>query len=110
MYTTLIVGRMDPTTTGEVAGHFKAFDNTEMPHLMGTRRRELFVYNDLYFHLQQFDDDHNAEVAIQKAMPHPLFIDISEKLTALIDPYDPKTWKKPTDAIASSFYHWRPSA
>jgi cyclase len=106
VYTTLIVGRMNPATTGEVAGHFAKFDNTEMPHLMGTRRRELFVYNDLYFHLQQFDDDHNAEHAIQNAMGHPLFVDISDKLIALIDPYDPNTWKKPTDAIATRFYNW----
>ncbi|TDP90575.1 TcmI family type II polyketide cyclase [Labedaea rhizosphaerae] len=108
MYSTLIVGRMDPSTTDEVAGHFKAFDQTEMPHLMGTRRRELFVYNDLYFHLQQFDDDHDSEEAIRKAMPHPLFIDISAKLNALIDPYDPKTWTKPMDAIAKNFYLWHP--
>jgi cyclase len=108
MYSTLIVGRMDPSTTDEVAGHFKAFDGTEMPHLMGTRRRELFVYNDLYFHLQQFDDDHDSEEAIKNAMPHPLFIDVSAKLNALIDPYDPKTWTKPMDAIATNFYLWRP--
>lgn len=108
MYTTLIVGRMKPNEKDLIAGHFANFDASEMPHLMGTRRRELFNYNDLYFHLQQFDDDHDSGEAIRNAMDHPLFVDISQKLIAMIDPYDPTTWKQPTDAIAKSFYRWQP--
>lgn len=54
MHSTLIVGRMRPEDQDDVARLFAAFDATEMPHLMGTLRRELFTYRGLYFHLQNF--------------------------------------------------------
>lgn len=107
MHSTLIVARMRPGSGADVARIFDEFDRTEMPDLMGTRRRQLFSYQGLYFHLQDFDSDGGQ--AIEAARTHPLFVDISNTLKAHIDPYDPKTWKSPADAMAHRFYQWERS-
>lgn len=104
MYSTLIVARMEPHSSGEVARIFDQFDRTEMPQIMGTRRRQLFLYQGLYFHLQDFGSDGGE--AIEQARSHPLFIDVSAVLKSHIAPYDPGTWRSPADAMATRFYHW----
>ncbi|MFJ3498507.1 TcmI family type II polyketide cyclase [Streptomyces sp. NPDC086091] len=109
MHSTLIVARMDPASSGDVAKLFGEFDTTEMPHLMGTRRRQLFSYRGLYFHLQDFDTDDGGS-AIEEAKTHPAFVRISEDLKPFIGAYDPATWRSPADAMATRFYHWGPSA
>ncbi|MFD0683213.1 TcmI family type II polyketide cyclase [Actinomadura fibrosa] len=108
MYSTLIVARMRPHDQAEVARLFGAFDETDMPHRMGTRRRELFSYQGLYFHLQDFDDEHGGDRVLE-ARTDPRFIQISDDLKAFIEPYDPATWRSPADAMAARFYHWEPS-
>lgn len=105
MHSTLIVARMDPNSGDDVAQLFAEFDTTEMPQLMGTRRRQLFRYKGLYFHVQDFDADH-GEAAIEGARSHPLFVKISEDLKAHIEAYDPVTWRSPADAMATRFYSW----
>lgn len=104
MSTTLIVAKMQDESRDAVAGLFGDFDRTEMPHVMGTRRRQLFHYRGLYFHLQDFDGEHGGE-AIEEHRTHPLFVGISRALRPYIDPYDPN-WKRPSDAMATRFYHW----
>jgi cyclase len=104
MYSTLIVARMAPEHGDDVAGLFTELDRTELPHLMGTRRRELFSYRGLYFHLQDFE--HDGGEVIQEHRQHPLFVQISQDLKAYIDAYDPATWRSPKDAMATRFYHW----
>jgi cyclase len=105
VHSTLIVARREPGSADGVAKLFAEFDTTEMPHLMGTRRRQLFHYRGLYFHLQDFDADDGGE-AIEQAKTHPLFVGISEDLKAHIEAYDPATWRSPADAMATRFYHW----
>ncbi|GAA3873983.1 TcmI family type II polyketide cyclase [Streptomyces sp. NPDC003631] len=105
MHSTLIVARMEPHTADEVAGLFGEFDGTEMPHLMGTRRRQLFRYRGLYFHLQDFETEDGGE-RIEAAKTDPRFIGISEDLKPFITAYDPATWRSPADAMAQRFYHW----
>jgi len=105
MHSTLIVARMHPDSRDEVAQLFAAFDDTEMPDLMGTRRRELFAYRGLYFHLQDFDADHGG-ATIEDAKAHPRFVRISADLKPFIEAYDPATWRSPADAMANRFYHW----
>jgi cyclase len=105
VHSTLIVARMRPTLSEDVAKIFEQFDATEMPHLMGTRRRQLFSYHGLYFHLQDFDADGGGE-AIEQARSHPLFVQVSADLKPLIEAYDPETWGSPADAMATRFYHW----
>lgn len=105
MDSTLIVARMDPGSSTEVARLFGEFDGTEMPHLMGTRRRQLFAYRGLYFHLQDFDGDNGGEL-IEKAKTDDRFVRISEDLKPFIEAYDPATWRSPADAVATRFYDW----
>ncbi|WP_406012576.1 TcmI family type II polyketide cyclase [Streptomyces sp. NBC_00984] len=105
MHSTLIVARMAPTSAENVAGLFGAFDRTDMPDRMGTRRRQLFAYRGLYFHLQDFDEDNGAG-RIEEAKTDPLFTAISEDLKPYIEAYDPATWRSPADAMARRFYEW----
>jgi len=105
MHSTLIVARMDPGSQAEVADLFTEFDAGDMPYVMGTRRRELFHYRGLYFHLQDFDGEHGGE-AIQEARTRPEFVRISNDLKPFIEAYDPATWRSPEDAMATRFYHW----
>ena len=108
MHSTLIVARMEPGSAVDVAKLFGAFDETEMPHLMGTRRRQLFHYRGLYFHLQDFDADNVGEL-IEKAKSDERFVRISEDLKPYIEAYDPATWRSPADAMATRFYNWEAS-
>lgn len=105
MHSTLIVARMAPEHGEDVARIFTEFDRTDLPHLMGTRRRQLFAYRGLYFHLQDFDTDGGGE-AIERAKTHPAFVRVSADLRPHIDAYDPLTWRSPADAMATRFYRW----
>ncbi|MEU8545393.1 TcmI family type II polyketide cyclase [Streptomyces roseoverticillatus] len=105
MHSTLIVARMEPGASADVARLFGEFDATEMPHRMGTRRRQLFSYRGLYFHLQDFDTDNGGQL-IEEAKSDPRFIGISEDLKPFIEAYDPATWRSPADAMATRFYSW----
>ncbi|HEV2780497.1 MAG TPA: TcmI family type II polyketide cyclase [Actinophytocola sp.] len=105
MHSTLIVARMEAQSRDAVADLFAEFDRTDMPNLMGTRRRQLFHYRGLYFHLQDFDDENGGE-KIEGTKSHPLFVKISDDLKQFITAYDP-AWKSPKDAMADRFYHWR---
>jgi cyclase len=109
MYSTLIIGRVKgPESAAEAARLFGAFDETDMPHLMGTRRRELFTYRGLYVHLQDFESEDGGS-RIQGARTDPRFVQISADLKAHLAAYDPATWRSPADAMASRFYHWKAS-
>lgn len=109
MHSTLIVARLEPGGSADVARLFAEFDATEMPHRMGTRRRQLFSYRGLYFHLQDFDED-NGDELIEAAKTDPRFVGISNDLKPFIEAYDPATWRSPADAMASRFYSWEASA
>jgi cyclase len=109
MHSTLIVARLQPGAHADVARIFGEFDTTEMPGLMGTRRRQLFFYKGLYFHLQDFDTDDGGD-AIEDAKSHPLFVNISADLKPFIEAYDPATWRSPADAMATRFYRWTSSS
>ncbi|WP_020130968.1 TcmI family type II polyketide cyclase [Streptomyces sp. 303MFCol5.2] len=105
MHSTLIVARMAPESAEHVAELFEAFDRTDMPRLMGTRRRQLFAYRGLYFHLQDFHGDDGVG-RIENARTDPRFVGISQDLKPYIDAYDPATWRSPADAVARRFYQW----
>ncbi|WUH88804.1 TcmI family type II polyketide cyclase [Streptomyces sp. NBC_00433] len=105
MHSSLIVARIEPGGDGDVARLFAEFDRTEMPHLMGTRRRQLFQFRGLYFHVQDFDDTDGGE-RIEQAKVDPRFMKISDDLKPFIQPYDPATWRSPADALATRFYSW----
>lgn len=109
MHSTLIVARMAPGSSADVAGLFTDFDATDMPHRMGTRRRQLFHYRGLYFHLQDFDEDNGGSL-IEEAKDDERFVRISADLKPFIEAYDPATWRSPADAMATRFYSWQARA
>jgi cyclase len=105
MHSTLIVARMEPQLREPVGKLFADFDKTDVPNRMGTLRRQLFHYRGLYFHLQDFADEHGGE-AIEEAKTLPEFVQISADLKQYIQAYDPQTWRSPRDAMATRFYDW----
>lgn len=110
MYSTVIVARLNPADIGTVAKLFGDFDTgTELPHTMGTRRRQLFAYNGLYFHIQDFESDNGGEL-IERAKSDPRFVQIQKDLLPYISVLDPETWRSPSDAMASRFYTWQVTA
>lgn len=107
MYSTMIVARLDAADIDTVAKLFGEFDTgTELPHTMGTRRRQLFAYNGLYFHIQDFESDDGGRL-IEEAKSDPRFIGIQQDLLPYIRVFDPATWRSPSDAMASRFYTWQ---
>lgn len=105
MHSTLIVGRLQPRDYAAVAALFAMFDTTEMPHLMGTRRRQLFGFHGLYFHLQDFDHDRGRQT-IGATKQHPSFVKVTDDLRKYIERYEPQSGRDPGDSIAQRFYHW----
>lgn len=104
-HTNLIVARMELGSSADVARLFSEFDATDMPHRMGTRRRQLFAYQGLYFHVQDYGVA-DGRAVIEDAKTDPRFVGISADLKPYIAPYDPATWRSPSDAMATRFYDW----
>jgi cyclase len=105
-YRSLIVARLDPEHTGQVAQLFAESDRTELPHLVGVTRRTLFTFHELYFHLVETDEE--MAPRLWEVRQHPLFKKVNEGLAEFVKPYSP-TWREPKDALAIPFYEWRRS-
>jgi Polyketide synthesis cyclase len=102
---TLIVARMAPGNAPHVANLFGESDlGTTLPHELGVRRRSLFQYQGLYFHLVDFAGP--ADQAMRTAHDLPDFRQLSDALSEFITPYDPSTWRSPADAMAQEFYRY----
>jgi cyclase len=100
----IIVARIKPGCKDKVAELFAESDAGELPAIVGVRHRSLFVLGDVYVHLVEIERDFDQAVA--DIRDHPLFLELSAKLEAYIEPYDPATWKSPKDAMADEFYSW----
>jgi cyclase len=101
---TLIIARMQPESAARIAEVFADSDQGELPGLIGVRGRSLFQFGDVYVHLVEADQPPGPEVA--RHTGHPAFRDISDRLAAFVQPYDPATWREPKDAMAVEFYRW----
>ncbi|AWI27555.1 TcmI family type II polyketide cyclase [Streptomyces sp. ICN441] len=108
MHHALIVARMAPDSAHDIANVFEASDRGELPDLVGVTRRSLFQFGDVYLHL--IEADRPPGPAVAKVADHPAFRDISDKLSAYVSAYDPKTWRSPKDAMAREFYRWERAA
>ncbi len=100
----VIVARIRPGAREKVAELFAESDGTELPALAGVRHRSLFALGDVYVHVVEFEGEPGESVA--RVREHPLFRELSAKLDAYIEPYDPATWRSPADAMAAQFYSW----
>jgi cyclase len=99
----LIVARIEPGHTADIAAAFTESDRTELPRLLGVTQRSLFSFHDLYFHL--IESDRDLRPALAGVRDHPLFQDVNTRLAAHVTPYDPG-WRRPEDAMAHEFYRW----
>jgi hypothetical protein len=100
----LIVARMQPSSAAEVARLFAESDATDLPMVAGTVSRTLLRFHDLYFHLTEVKSSRADTIA--EIRDHPEFVRLSQQLTEHISPYDPQTWRSPSDAMAHEFYRW----
>lgn len=100
----VIVARIKPGCKEKVAELFAESDAGELPVMAGVRHRSLFAFGDVYVHLVEIERDFDEAVA--DIRDHPLFRELSDKLEAYIEPYDPATWRSPKDAMAEEFYAW----
>jgi cyclase len=100
----VIVARIKPESTEEVAVIFAESDRSELPALAGVKHRSLFVLEDIYIHYVEMDED--FEQSVDAVRDHPLFEEISRRLDDHITPYNPETWRSPKDATAREFYSW----
>ncbi len=104
MHRELIVARMKPDSATDIAGVFADSDHGELPDLVGVNGRSLFQFGDLYLHLIEAEQPPGPRVA--QLRDHPAFRAISERLSAYVQAYDPRTWREPKDAMAHEFYRW----
>jgi cyclase len=100
----LIVARIKPGARERVAALFAESDAGELPALAGVRHRSLYAFGDVYIHLVELDRE--LAGAVSDIRDHPLFRELSERLEAHIEPYDPETWRSPKEAMALEFYRW----
>jgi cyclase len=100
----MIVARLKPGAREKVAELFAESDAGALPRLAHVRHRSLFAFGDVYIHLVEADQD--FEHAVDDIREHPLFRELSAKLEAYVEPYDPATWRSPKDAMAEEFYRW----
>ncbi|WTS84450.1 TcmI family type II polyketide cyclase [Streptomyces sp. NBC_00487] len=107
MHSTVIVNRVADEVIPEVARLFGELDATDFPYRMGTRRRQLFAYQGVYFHIQDFPSE-NGTAVIDQAWKEadPRFVKICADLDPLVKKYAPERWRSTADQIAARFYHW----
>ena len=102
----LIVARLNPGGAAEITRLFAESDRTELPRVLGVRRRHLFTFNDLYFHYVEFAGDRHD--ALRAAADRTDYKELSAALQPFVTAYDPATWRSPADAMATEFYRWTP--
>jgi len=100
---TLIVARLDPQHTGEVARLFAESDAGELPKLVGVTSRTLFSYHGLYFH--HIEAAAPVGPKLRALRGEPVFSRLNQALAHFVVPYH-SDWQEPRDAMATPFYHW----
>ncbi len=107
LHSTVIVNRVADEVIPEVARLFGELDSTDFPYRMGTRRRQLFSYQGVYFHIQDFPSE-NGTAVIDQAWKEadPRFVKVCADLDPLVKKYAPDRWRSTADQIATRVYHW----
>ncbi|WP_282797796.1 TcmI family type II polyketide cyclase [Streptomyces sp. CC224B] len=105
MRSMVTVSKMDERSIPEISTLFTAFDSTEIPELIGLRRRQLFVCDGIQIHLYDFADQAD-KAALMKVKGDPRMARLSADLEPYVSPYEPETWNSPADSAAFSFYDW----
>lgn len=103
----IIAAKIRPGQENLIADIFAESDAGGLPAALGVRERSLYSLGDLYLHVVEFAGD--ADSAMALARDHPDFKEVSGKLQPYVQPYDPRTWRSPADAMARPFYTWQSS-
>ncbi|MFB4304037.1 TcmI family type II polyketide cyclase [Actinomadura sp. NTSP31] len=101
----LIVAKIRPGAERDVARVFADSDAGPLPRDAGVLERSLYVLNDLYVHVVDFEGE--IDESMESLRGRPEFQDIGRRLEPYIAAYDPAAWRSPKDAMARRFYHWR---
>ncbi|MEU4834416.1 TcmI family type II polyketide cyclase [Streptosporangium sp. NPDC023615] len=107
MHTTLIVAHFKPGSEAEIARLFAESDATELPHIIGVKRRKLFTFHDIYIHMVEAEQPVAGPVTSHH--DSPLFQKISKALDEHIMPFEGR-WGSIQQASAQQFYHWEPGS
>lgn len=102
-YRALMIRKMRPESAAEVARHFNAHDQTELPYELGATRRTLFRYHDLYLHLIEATDGFPDRLFA--AQQRAEFQTIDNPLSRLLIPYRDGELSM-RQAQAEPFYEW----
>ncbi|MEV8070543.1 TcmI family type II polyketide cyclase [Streptomyces sp. NPDC085995] len=105
MRSMMTISKMDRNSVPEVSKLFAEFDSTEIPGLIGLRRRQLFLHQDVQIHLYDFAEK-SDQAALEKAKADPRMARLSVDLHPFVTPYEPETWNSPADSAAVFFYGW----
>lgn len=101
-YSAVIVNTQRQEHIPEASRLFAESDATDIPHKMGTLRRQIYLWRGVYLHIQDFAEADSSE-AIRGvwAEGDPRFLQLVDDLTEIIPPYDPNG-----NSLATRFYHW----
>ncbi|WP_053700559.1 TcmI family type II polyketide cyclase [Streptomyces sp. NRRL F-5755] len=105
MRSMVTVSKMDLHHSWKVTQLFHEFDSTEIPGLIGLRRRQLFIHQNIQIHLYDFAEK-SDQIALEKVKSDPRMARLSVDLQPFVTPYEPETWNSPADSAASCFYCW----
>jgi hypothetical protein len=101
-YSAVIVNTQRREHIPEVSRLFAESDATDIPHKMGTLRRQLCLWRGVYLHIQDFAEADSIKVISEVwTEGDPRFLQLVDDLTQIIPPYDPEG-----NSLATRFYHW----
>jgi polyketide synthesis cyclase len=101
-YSAVIVNTQREADSPEVSRLFAESDATELPHNMGTLRRQIYLYRGVYLHVQDFTEaDSKAVISATWEEADPRFLQLVDDLVQIIPPYDPAG-----GSLAERVYHW----
>ncbi|WP_158754627.1 TcmI family type II polyketide cyclase [Streptomyces sp. NRRL F-2580] len=105
MRTMVTVAKMDQNSIPEVSKLFAEFDSTEIPNMIGLRRRQLFIHDDIQIHLYDFAEK-SDQAALEKVKTDPRMGRLAIDMKVFVTPYEPETWNSPADSTAFCFHDW----
>ena len=105
MHSVVFVGVLTEGATPKVATLFSEFDSSELPALIGLRRRPMYSYYDLHINVLDFSQEPDA-ARIEALKGDPRVERHVRRLNDLVAPLRPEGWRDVADSAASPFYLW----
>ncbi|GIM92601.1 TcmI family type II polyketide cyclase [Paractinoplanes toevensis] len=107
MQRVIFIDRMPTDNAAAVADAWSEHDRTDLPRLIGVRRRSLYAFHGLYVHVvdgaEGLEQDLTERILSSRA--DPSFVRIRDRLGRLLTPYRSDT-RSLADTRAEEFYRW----